>query len=176
MLVADDKLVTVRGRRPPLRVRAVSGADAAPGRGDATPQGAGRSLSVRLASSASTVLVPEIAVSMSEVRFDVSPRRPPTAAEIVSLAWITSARRTARSRWAAVAREQLGADEHRADAEHPPRVQRRALRRPDPACLERGHEKPHHAVDDADRREEDTGCIAETGLAVPPGVTEEDTR
>ena len=47
--------------------------------------------SVRLASRASTVLVPEIAVSMSEVRFDVSPRRPPTAAETVSLAWIASA-------------------------------------------------------------------------------------
>src|SRR3954451_4595134 len=63
-----------------------------------------------------------------------------------------------------IAREQLGADEDGADAEHPPRVQRRALRRPDPPCLERGHEEPHHAVDDANRREGDTGSVAETGL------------
>ena len=88
------------------------------------------------------MFVPEIAVSMSDVRFDVSPRRPPTAAEIVSLAWIGSARRTARSRCARIAREQLGADDHRADAEHPPRVERRALGRPDPARRHAGATSP----------------------------------
>jgi len=46
------------------------------------------------------VLVPEIAVSTSDVRLDVSPRMPPSAAETVSLAWIGSARRTALSRCA----------------------------------------------------------------------------
>ena len=118
-------------RSPPRRLRDDRGDDRGERRADEQPPA---HRSVRLASRASTVFVPEIAVSMIDVRFDVSPSRPPTAAETVSLAWIGSARRTARSRCARIAREQLGADDHRADAEHPPRVERRALGRPDPAC------------------------------------------
>ena len=114
-----------RGGRPEPRRSAAS---------DAPKRKRRLNSSVLRASSASTVFVPEIAVSMIVVRFDVSPSRPPTAAEIVSLAWIGQRKADRELAPPRIAREQLGPDDHRADAEHPPRVERRALGRADPPC------------------------------------------
>ena len=146
---------------PSLPVRLRASAAAAAARTPPTTQ-APAHRSVLLASRASTVFVPEIAVSRNDVRFDVSPSRPPSAAETVSLAWIGSARRTAWSRRIGIAREQLGADDHRADAEHPPRVERRALRASRSGVPSSRRDEPHRAVEDADRGKGDAGGVAKT--------------